>query len=924
MNKTSQIMWIAVICVGILGSSIFLSFISEQVVSSDQIPQKVVEEPVFSEQPLQLDSKTESISSDPDSHEKDQKLNLKVSQRETHPLSADEMNIISMDELFTFQSNGGDHYDYNGVKFNKGISMSLGKISNWIWSHYTKSYPAKSDSWPRSSLQLHDTDSADIDGDGLDEIVVIGVGTEYDYIYSTTGRYIRFTPFIDTFDDETNNFSFLQRVELPKYRFTQEQVHKSGFGNPDGFEQFDGRPYFSTLALGDADGSGRSNWLGITLHRTSEDRSGLFKWDWEYVHELVAFYKWSDASHMWLKQTTHKFLKQTDIITYETRYYLSVESVWADVTGNPGGREEYIIATNHQLRMWSPDRELSGKRWQSKVYASHYNYRAIDVALTTGNFDSDKGLEIAILSSERLYVYDWHTTSYSFQKASVSTSHLSQFNQMLATDSDRNGIDDIILIGLDYSTAARWGKTYRYQPEKYGQNWPYDLVWEDGALDYLVAFSSTGDLDCDDHKELILSTHLGVIMLEVLPNGSPDFDTAHSVRSPTDCPILVSNFRNRGMKITYTGNDEEIRYDPQILVAMSAPPTQVGISQAVGNTYTSYGKTVGRTASSTSSIGFSLSSTLGLSLTPNTGGISRGISRSKTWANEFEKTGFQETSLTVATYSAGGYSDNTIIYFQGSYTRYSYIIQDHPIYPELNGLFLNISFPNTPFVYSVSQEYFNKYLRLQSPGIPVIGNETFSHLIGHPETYRSRSDVGAIKSSGLYITPEQQTLTVGQGEQFRSIEISTEKMIGSTLETTKTSLWTSGLEVAIGSIGINFEETHEESESTGYTTTINSECIIEGRVGDISDPVDYCLFNYAWGMYMHHVTHPDVGNTYLTIGYFVEDAIAYYPEYDPTTSVETSSTTPFGSISLILGSLAMIAVLKYRKRVLKWKENKDM
>jgi len=79
--------------------------------------------------------------------------------------------------------------------------------------------------------------------------------------------------------------------------------------------------------------------------------------------------------------------------------------------------------------------------------------------------------------------------------------------------------------------------------------------------------------------------------------------------------------------------------------------------------------------------------------------------------------------------------------------------------------------------------YFNKQYGSRSINVPVIGNETFSHTIGHPETYPQREDVPY--SSDLYLTPPDVERSVGQGNQYDSLEISRSDTVGSGFEMVK-------------------------------------------------------------------------------------------------------------------------------------------
>ncbi|MFX0212008.1 MAG: hypothetical protein ACFFDT_38895, partial [Candidatus Hodarchaeota archaeon] len=128
----------------------------------------------------------------------------------------------------------------------------------------------------------------------------------------------------------------------------------------------------------------------------------------------------------------------------------------------------------------------------------------------------------------------------------------------------------------------------------------------------------------------------------------------------------------------------------------------------------------------------------------------------------------------------------------------------------------------------------------------------------------------------LYLTPVEFERAVGQGEQFNSLEISRSDTVGSSFETTTSSAWAGEAQYAFINIG------HERgsSEATGYTMSVSETCVFEGRIGQITDTMDYCLFRYRWGMFFYHTTH--TGTRFLVINYYVEDATPYYPENETT------------------------------------------
>lgn len=223
-----------------------------------------------------------------------------------------------------------------------------------------------------------------------------------------------------------------------------------------------------------------------------------------------------------------------------------------------------------------------------------------------------------------------------------------------------------------------------------------------------------------------------------------------------------------------------------------------------------------------------------------------------------------------------------------------------------------VSIPETPLVYTVSQEYFNTEY-----AYPFIGSETFNHTIGDPNTYPRKVNISSI-APVCWQTPWEFEKPVGQGVQFDSIMITVANFSSSGMTYTKSSEWAKGFKI----LGLSLERSYGTSNSKGYEIGATEECTFEGRVGQIEDFNEYEKYKYKYGMFVYYQTNPAVGNTYLTINYYVEDiakqpTITTHTTTTNTTATETSESDSIGlgfSFITYISVLLPVLLLVYRKR----------
>ncbi|MHA2231741.1 MAG: FG-GAP repeat domain-containing protein [Candidatus Hodarchaeales archaeon] len=752
--------------------------------------------------------------------------------------------------------------------------------------------------------RIEDRAIGDIDGDGRDEIFVTAVLTLDD------GHILRYW---FTYDDAENNFTLLSS-RLGGWKGDISYIYE--FHSP------------ASAPLADLHGWGHEAFLIMSyLRRPIVDY---------YLQYFV--FVWRDHTKTWDYVEAHSFDDEANEGAGWHPWDSTVlHSESGDLDGD--GREEVAIVTTQCVYVYddynSPRNFFVRKaNWGLDNPADFFFgvYSVPDyIHVTLGDFNGDRKQEIAVFYNEILYIFDYDALTrhyYLVQAITVGVTfetflYYPQAPHLHTIDVQEDGFNEILLAGLD-TDMKRWAIIFWYNPES--QIYELFQIYED--FPYGSAMSSaTGDIDADGWDEVVFGVvgfGWGFVALNFHLTG---FEEAGRWGATTGVgPIYCGNFNGNGVEVEYANESAHVVYPPNVLVAMAAPPTQVGISQDYGNTYTSYGKETSLSEATSSTVDVSLNTRVSFdtsyltSLLPEAGewlGLF-GIRGSYAWFESSGETTTVQSTLTVGTYSTGSSQFNQIIYFRPSYDIYKYTIKSHPFDDTFVGMPIYLSMPNDVRIYTLDQETFN-YLFAQVPENQTtiyIGNETFSHVVGHPETYLSRENASLIPNM-VYLTGQGDEMTVGKSGLFNNMIITMEDLRSyGTTQSTSTE-YSGGFTV----FGFGDDTSRMDSSGTGYEISFSEACVIEGRIGHISDRDEWLEFGgeggYKWGMCLYYQTHPVGGNEYLVINYFVADATPYYPSPLTTTSAEPS---PFAPWYLIVATIITLSAIRLQRRGFRFKK----
>lgn len=837
----------------------------------------------FSEKPLLLDSVTTNnyangssvVQNNKEAGESpafNQKMSSNLETSSNHPFSTNSTRILGQDECIMFDPTNLAYpaiYEYKG-----GNDWDITAFETTGGQHL-----------------LMDIDSGDIDNDGQDELVAI-CGP---FFNSVGGEYTEHIGvLLYTYELADGVWVYVNDPIGLHWDFLQYPVDN----NYGGGDEYDIQLFAGAISLGDGIGTGIENTFGVVLTGHADIHDSIGYWHCiEYVY--TAFGGWNDELRIW--GSPPHYHNQANVENNDAdEYFYSVAAEWGDFDRD--GIEEFMYATNRFCNIWELNFPLVPSLLASPAmfFGPYYTQAPFFTRLAVGDFNGDSYPEAAVSTNNIIFVFEYEiATSRVVMTNQLPVNTFHTYPEALhASDINQDGRDEILIFGWDasnYWAAIIWVNptTNIYELKLLLYPFLYSGVW-----------SSIGDLDADGWDEIVFSSATSRLILD---DARTNFTMMNSWTAFSGI-VQCGNFNGNGLTLSYTGDIIETEQSPGVLVAIAAPPTRAGISQAYSNSYTCYGKEVEGVVVETNSVGFSVGSQISYEAAhPDLNWVAS-VSISHSWEEEFEKTNTKSSTSTIATYAAGGHSDNTIIYFLVKFKSYGYEVIDHPFNQSLIGSLMYISIPETPLVYTVSQTYFNTHYNSCA-----IGTETFNHTFGDPTTYPMKEDLATIAPL-RWCTPIEFETPVGQGNQYDAIIISKEEFQSTGMESTTTSTWSFGFQI----FGLSFDKSYSTSNSKGYEIGSAEGCSYEGRVGQIEDFKEYEKYKYSFGMFLYHKTNSEAGNTYLVINYYVNDLgnSSIILSSTMTEPSSTSTTTPFLTpVTVILYFTILVLVLqKYKKK----------
>lgn len=316
--------------------------------------------------------------------------------------------------------------------------------------------------------------------------------------------------------------------------------------------------------------------------------------------------------------------------------------------------------------------------------------------------------------------------------------------------------------------------------------------------------------------------------------------------------LAVGNVDDDSAVVKFTGDHELLYSEPELLVAMAAPPFYADSNQPA-NTYTSFGKGTADSVEHESSVGFSVGFSFGYESSDPLG-----IAKSsfKVSVNqEFDSFAKSKSTLSEwVTYTTG--AEDSVVFSVVPFDVYYYEVISAPDPGEV-GKTLSINLPRAPQTLLASAVYFDQFVDETRKSAPLFA----THVVGEPLSYSDVDQRDALCRGDCF--KSKGTISVGQGTGWTQIDISKADAEGvgtsyklSTEIASEASLFGVSVGSSVGfSYGYGLELTTEETT------------IFTGRVGSLKDLTPDT--GYDVGLFAHRQAHPASIKPILVVDYWV-------------------------------------------------------
>lgn len=297
--------------------------------------------------------------------------------------------------------------------------------------------------------------------------------------------------------------------------------------------------------------------------------------------------------------------------------------------------------------------------------------------------------------------------------------------------------------------------------------------------------------------------------------------------------IATGNVDEDSALVRYDGDHELLFTDPHIVAVIGSPPYYEGIGQDIDNTTSTFGTSVGSSSSSSQSVGFSV----GFSVGYHTDFLFGEASFKVEVEQSFDYSAFQSRSFTKSVAYTTAPGEDLVVFTAIPFDVYYYTIVDSPTEAEIGTKF-TLNIPRAPQTVATDIPFFNK--RTGPDGLKIT-DAILEHRLGDPTSYKTRADMLEIaKIAGASIGDLAQVSQ--SGTRTSTIQLDSEKGTGQSMDLSVTFSWE--VEAATGptvggSVGFSYGHSYEISttESTFF----------EGTVGSVPGD-EFSDHSYGWGL----------------------------------------------------------------------------
>lgn len=325
-------------------------------------------------------------------------------------------------------------------------------------------------------------------------------------------------------------------------------------------------------------------------------------------------------------------------------------------------------------------------------------------------------------------------------------------------------------------------------------------------------------------------------------------------------PLLVpANVDADSAVLKYgAGTHELVFTEPLLIAVMAAAPCAEGIGQNLAGCSTTFGNSETSTITREFTVSVMASAYVGVKTGANipfVGDIGAEF-KAKVSTRASLSTGDSYTVETSRRFTAGPLED-AVVFSTIPYDRYVYEVLSHPD-PDMVGGTVEVMLPREPIVVKVEREFYNE--RISETSTP-IGSNVFDHVVGDLSTYPSASRKNQLLNQfgGL----ENGPLSVGEGvgSTGLGIAVGTESSLGGSLSVE----FEASVDVTAGPVlagfSVGFGAGASLTMSSGESTSFDA------SVGDLG-PATWEDNMYSFGIFTY--VQPIGGQEAKVINYWVQ------------------------------------------------------
>lgn len=355
-------------------------------------------------------------------------------------------------------------------------------------------------------------------------------------------------------------------------------------------------------------------------------------------------------------------------------------------------------------------------------------------------------------------------------------------------------------------------------------------------------------------------------------------------------PIMVAISPDvDGQVLEYAKDHQLVFTEATVLAALATPPCGRNIGQNTDDCTTTWGRSEGVSAEGERELTIEAGITFGFKFNGGAATQSEASLKAKlSAAASLVRT--QAYSLSKSTSYTTGPMEDSVVFYSVPVDVYTYRVISHPNAAR-HGSVIQVGLPRTPVVRLAERTYYNANL---PAGAPTIGANVFQHTPGSIDSYPSaarktqilqerRSQVernridhgigGRLATATIPLFPPMPAMVglqsdapgVGQGSGSTSVslELNQENGNGAALQL--------GIELSKESTvaGVIFDISVGFSATWSFNLKRAEGTVYEGSVGSI-DAANFAAQQYRFGLFTYLQADPDSGDEFEVINYWVE------------------------------------------------------